>query len=161
MEEDEISLGKTNGCNQVEFSHFHSSCASQPRTPQPTHCQNVVNRDTSFNQNSSIFPPINHENLPISLTTGGDKETISSSSPSSTRWLAFGIELFRSKIFSFASSFRYNSAVGGIFWSFASAASMVLLFSCLYVKPWWIRLRRSQRSSDNLICLIKEKDEVG
>ncbi|KAK0587048.1 hypothetical protein LWI29_016569 [Acer saccharum] len=99
----------------------------------------VTIRDSDF---SSIFPPINHENLHI------QEEEHKHQNPSSTSkeliisgWLAKICNLLGN-----------NGAIRGLFGSAAGVAVFVIW--------WWLRHRRTQRESVHYLKLtIKQKDE--
>ncbi|KAK2655491.1 hypothetical protein Ddye_008543 [Dipteronia dyeriana] len=108
-----------------------------------TRCSMVTIRDSDC---SSIFPPINHENLHI------QEEERKHRNPSSiskeviiSGWLGFG----RTKICNLLVN---NGAIRALFGSAAGVAVFVIW--------WWLRHRRCQReSADYLKLIIKQKDE--
>ena len=125
----------------------------------------------------SIFPPSNHEGLPIQSQDQQDPPSsspLSSSLPSRfdvpdsilgyglPRWFSFGLHLLHSKLLAIASSFRRCSNTRLAFWPFGPAGLLVLAFV-------YITLRRRRRprphscegTLDQLMRLIKERDEVG
>lgn len=80
------------------------------------------------------------------------------------RWVGIGFELLRSRVTSIASSLRNLAGVGGVNWSFCSAARVAAA-----VLLWWLYAvvrRRKRRDSqvrresrDQLLRIVKEKDE--
>ncbi|KAM4106991.1 hypothetical protein ACB094_04G108100 [Castanea mollissima] len=135
----------------------------------------VVIRDSPTNDDCSIFPPINHENLPISEQHpfSPPSSSSSSSSPSPppsdsqveragevTRWIGVGLEVIRCKVFALVSSFRnHDAATKGAFWSFrpVAAAAAAAVFWMLFVEAR--QRRRRMESKGRLMQAIREKDE--
>lgn len=179
-----------NNCEQSHLSDPQNTCFK--------HWSMVVIRDTLPNNDCSVFPPINHENLnhheeqdrPLSPSLSSSSSPSSSSSlsssssfshsdtdssdpespgPSDTQvletvgkanlWLSIDFEVLRSKLLAFASSFGYNGGgIRGRIQSFCSTAGIVataVMFWSLYMRG-----RHRRRSRENLMLLVKEKDEV-
>lgn len=159
----------------------------------PTHktyskqCSMVVIRDSSPENHAdddfSIFPPSNHENLIPSRFNLQSKNhpTPPQSLPSSPlpflrpdfdpspsppevtllpNWWGFAFKILRSRIANIGSYFGSNSSgTKRSFWSFGNVALAVT------VVLWWlyVRVRRQRRRSEsvkNLMQIISEKDEV-
>lgn len=161
---------------------------SQKTQSNPKQWSMVTIRDSphnpiSTNSDCSVFPPVNHENLqislphnqqhqhpssksssppPLSLSSSdfGTRGLSSNSKEAAVGWLDSGLELVRAKICSVFSLLSNDGARRGASWSFGPVAGMAV------VLMWWwlcrrIRRRRSQRESvEHLRLIIKEKDEV-
>lgn len=133
------------------------------------------------NDDVSVFPPVNHENLQIPSHPTRDQRkqqdpsTKSSSSLSlppsdfsadSSKevklvigWLDFGLEILRAKIMSAYSWFCNDGESRRVFDSFGPVAGVAVL-----VLWWWLcrrikRGRRARESVEHLKLIIKEKDE--
>ncbi|GKV34871.1 hypothetical protein SLEP1_g43210 [Rubroshorea leprosula] len=136
----------------------------------------VVIRDSLRRNDLSVFPPANHENLPISAQQNQKEQIPSSKSthpspcesdvsevcpvPSDrgfTRWVAVALRALRATVISIPSLL---GLARGAFWSFHRVAGMATV-----VLIWWLRMRaRRQRwqhreSIDHLKTIIREKDE--
>lgn len=115
----------------------------------------------------NIFPPINHENLRPEAPDQSlpDQDSEVSASPGAElggngaqdAWWDFGFSYLRCKVCSLVSSFRDHSSGFRV-----GVAAMV-------VALWYLRVQKQRRrrrimhkeSRDQLIRVIKEKDEVG
>ncbi|GAV71542.1 hypothetical protein CFOL_v3_15034 [Cephalotus follicularis] len=134
----------------------------------------VAIKDRSHKNNNnndlSIFPPNNHENLHIPSQQHSNQQQQKQKQfdayrlappRSPIKCLGIGFEVLRAKICSIAASFwSYNddSARGSV-WSFLPAAGVALMLTM-----WWLsrRLRRQSRdrlNMDRLMVAIKERDE--
>lgn len=131
------------------------------------------------NDRSSVFPPINHENLHLPSSpslSSSSSSSLSSFSPSDSdesalgpvsprksdthvresgefrNWVGIGVEVVRSKLLGIASSVGWAKV-----WSFSSGASIVAVVFML----WSFYLRaRQRRYRNHFKLIIKEKDEV-
>lgn len=131
-------------------------------------------------EDCSVFPPSNHEGLPIQSQNQQDppsSSSLSSSLPSHlnvrgttlgfglTRWFAFGLRHLHSKLLAIASSFRHYANTRPTLGSFGPATGVI---TALVLAFFFITLRRRRRSRphswegtlDHLMLLIKERDEV-
>lgn len=118
----------------------------------------------------NIFPPINHENLRPEPPDQSlpDQDSDVSASPGAELgvngvqepWWDFGFNYLRCKVYSFFSSFRDHSSGFPSRLGVGAAAMVVAL--------WYLRVEKQRRrrrimhkeSRDQLIRVIKEKDEV-
>ncbi|KAJ9677471.1 hypothetical protein PVL29_022454 [Vitis rotundifolia] len=130
-------------------------------------------------EDCSIFPPSNHEGLPIQSQNQQDppsSSTLSSSLPSHlnvrgttlgfglTRWFAFGLRHLRSKLLAIASSFRHYANTRPTLWPFGPASGVI---TALVLAFFFITLRQRRRrrphswegTLDHLMLHIKERDE--
>ncbi|OMP06521.1 putative kinase [Corchorus capsularis] len=165
----------------LEWENFHSINQKQSSKQKPNHQMKqqwsmVMIRDSLPQNDLSVFPPINHENLhrqnqQQQQHNPPPKSTLSP--PSDARditpsvagrgigdWLGTGLEILRAKIVSLACYFGYKDGkFGRAFGSFGrviGVAAVVLL--------WWLckRVRRRRCREENveqLKMIIKEKDE--
>ncbi|KAI3467299.1 hypothetical protein Pfo_023962 [Paulownia fortunei] len=133
----------------------------------------VVIKDNFFSE-SSVFPPGNHEDLPISNPQDNDQhlqepEPIHFLSPSDggdgvRRWKRLHLGVVQTGIFRFAGRVRkYVSCKVG-FWSFAwtaggVAAVMMVYFLHRRVLIWWRRRMQLESTKESLMTLIREKDK--
>ncbi|MED6183728.1 hypothetical protein PIB30_040362 [Stylosanthes scabra] len=133
----------------------------------------------------SVFPPINHENLPQSPPSSPSSSSSSSSTfspPDSDTWrldsscpidsqlgkrtdflrLAFiGVDILRSKLLALTSSFRAAAFARGAFWSIWMPAAAVLMSLWIIMRRKKSRRsRRSIKDSENrFLDIIHQKDE--
>uniref|UniRef100_A0A5B7BNB7 Transmembrane protein n=1 Tax=Davidia involucrata TaxID=16924 RepID=A0A5B7BNB7_DAVIN len=133
----------------------------------------VVMRDNYLND-SSTFPPSNHEGLPI---TPQDNQSLHSSPSSASdegddgnavsvageigRRLRLHLRLLSSGVYRIAFTVRNYAVCRGGFWSFVSVTGVLaaLLMSLVYVNLQRWRRRVQQENKDLPILLIREKDE--
>lgn len=184
------------------LNSYQSSSSSQPRKIELKEWSMVVIRDSLPNDDFSVFPPSNHENLqppsieederesPVSFQSNSPSSSFRSSQSSSSfssfsfsddetshpqspkpsdcqirksmaasRWMAFGVQILRSRFTALASTIWSNAARRTAFWLFSPAGRIGLL-----VTLWWLykraRQRRLRQSTEQLKMMIKEKDEV-
>ena len=150
---------------------FSSHTLSPIQTTTPRQCHHLRRNDLS------IFPPIDHEGLPIpppprapiSLSSSDSDSKSQPLSPSPepppscfVKWVDFAIHLWNSKLQSFLTHVR---SVGLV----SSTRLVGSLVPFLVVLWFWVRWRRRRRCSrggqqresvEQLKLLIKEKDEV-
>lgn len=140
------------------------------------------------NRRSIVFPPVNHEGLHVSTASDHHSNNLSLSSSvynldpvapllpvptsrpepavsDSERGLSRGFHLLRSKVTRIALSLRSFASGAGLLWNAQSsapvAAAALLLVLMFFRSRWLRRLRTREESRDQLIRVIKEKDEVG
>ncbi|KAF8390172.1 hypothetical protein HHK36_024694 [Tetracentron sinense] len=174
MEEDEISEGLK------DWEEIQSSSSAQAQAEAQTHSrpwETVVRRNSLYDY-SSVFPPSDHEGLPISSQDDLPQEEPepesepSSPSPSAdsrlqvvgdiAKWFSFGFQVLCSKFIHISSSVRSYSASRGKVWISAPTTGVVaaaMLLSMFYMMLRQSRRRSRQEKNDRLILLIKEKDE--
>ncbi|KAA8532927.1 hypothetical protein F0562_032956 [Nyssa sinensis] len=157
-------------------------------TTQARRWEEVVEiRENYLNQDCSIFPPNDHEGLPVTsqdnqsvrASSSASLSSYYSSSPSSSadedddvrpgsvageigRRLRLHLRLLSSGIYQVAYTVRNYAVCRGGFWSFVSVTGVLaaLLMSLVYVKVQrWRRRVLQQEKKDHPMLLIKEKDE--
>ncbi|XP_062025471.1 uncharacterized protein LOC133741762 [Rosa rugosa] len=126
--------------------------------------------------NSSVFPPINHENLHLPTSpslSSSSSSSLSSFSPSdsdesgpvspkkpdtqvgkcgeSRSWVGFGVGLLRSKVLGIGSLIGWEKV-----WCFGSGAGIVAVVFMVWSFYLRVRRRRYRKRSD---LIIKQKDE--
>ncbi|KAG8366392.1 hypothetical protein BUALT_Bualt17G0074900 [Buddleja alternifolia] len=113
---------------------------------------------------SSVFPPTNHEDLPVTTPQDNNQHLqqsgpVNSISPSnggddSNKWIRLHLRAFLSRILRIGRGIRkYVTCKDGFWkftWSACGVAAVVLL--------WWQR-RMIERSKESLMLLIREKDQ--
>ncbi|GAB4860799.1 hypothetical protein Ancab_035962 [Ancistrocladus abbreviatus] len=183
-----------NGFN--DWEHLHSlppPSSHQSRlstlSSSPTNVSVITAaRDNSYDD-FSIFPPINHEGLPLlsqSTTTHYRTESSSTAlnsrsndtpppdSPTSSSnsapqqlaaklgwWFNFALQLLNSKVVAIFSSIRSRGMFCSLHSSFTGPMSMAALLVVLGLWAWWRKGRRRGReeSIEHLKLLMREKDE--
>ncbi|MED6182339.1 hypothetical protein PIB30_027581 [Stylosanthes scabra] len=167
----------------VEDHHHHHLHlpVDVPSKPSMVVIRNAIDYDAT---DCSVFPPINHENLPQSPPSSPSSSSSSSSTfspPDSDTWrldsscpidsqlgkrtdflrlLFVGVDILRSKLLALTSSFRAAASTRGAFWSIWMPAATVLMSLWIIMRRKSRRRRRSFRDSENrFLDIIHEKDE--
>ncbi|KAK6276186.1 PREDICTED: uncharacterized protein LOC18604754 [Theobroma cacao] len=159
------------------WEKFHSINHKQPSKPKPNpqikqQWSMVMIRDSLPHDDLSIFPPVDHENLPnqiqqqhnppssstLSPPRPGASEVIPASAGGGIgEWLGIGLEILRAKMVSIACYFGYkNGTMGRAFGSLGRVIGVAVA-----AVLWWLCRRRTCRkeSVEQLKRSIKEKDE--
>lgn len=132
----------------------------------------VMIRDSLPHDDLSIFPPVDHENLPNQIQQQHNPPSSSTLSPPRPdasevipasagggigEWLGIGLEILRAKMVSIACYFGYkNGTMGRAFGSLGRVIGVAVA-----AVLWWLCRRRTCRkeSVEQLKRSIKEKDE--
>lgn len=119
----------------------------------------------------SVFPPGNHQDLPISVDRNLDEEEptglllpSAGDDGATRRWKRLNIADMKTAVLRVADwSKKYITCNDGRLCSFAGGVSLVLLLSFLHrrVVTWWKRRSRLKSGQESrLVTLLREKDEV-
>ncbi|KAL8518634.1 hypothetical protein ACS0TY_009837 [Phlomoides rotata] len=123
-----------------------------------------------FYSESPVFPPGNHEDLPIS-NPEGDRQNLQEPEQNHTpgddgvrRWKILRMGVVQTGIFRIVGRCRNYVNCGVGFWSFAwiaggAAATVLVLFLRRRVLVWWQRRMQLGKGKESLMNLIREKDE--
>ncbi|KAK6133871.1 hypothetical protein DH2020_032384 [Rehmannia glutinosa] len=125
----------------------------------------IVVKDNFFSE-PSVFPPVNHENLPVTINPqDNDHQHLQEDDDGGVgRWKRPCLGVLKIRIFEFAESVRkYVTCKVGL-WSFAWTASGVAGLVMVYflhrrVLIWWQRRMQIESGKESLMNLIREKDK--
>lgn len=121
-----------------------------------------------FYSKSPVFPPGNHEDLPIG-NPEGDHQNLQEPEQNHTprddgvrRWIILHMGVVQTGILRIVGRCKNYVNWGVGFWSLAggAAATVLVLFLRRRVLIWWQRRMQLDRGKESLMNLIREKDEV-
>ncbi|KAF3437614.1 hypothetical protein FNV43_RR20370 [Rhamnella rubrinervis] len=138
--------------NNHENLHLHE------REEHPLSPSSSASSSSSSLSSSSSFSPSDTDSSDPESPLPSDAR-VQKTGGKANSWLSIGFEVLRSKLLAFALPFGYNG--GGIRWgiqSFGSTAGVLAMVVMLW--SLYMRGRHRRRSRENLMLLVKEKDEV-
>lgn len=121
----------------------------------------VIIDNTSLSE-ASIFPPDNHQDLPVTASEyseeedGSDESQEMSCGGGDQKWKVC-FKMINSGIFRVVYKVRFYAVCLAKFWPVAAAGILVFVFYRKVNKPW---RRRQEKYKDQWMILSKEKDQV-